>query len=55
MRETLSAYRILVEKTKGRRVLGIPRRRWENYIKMELKNKMRLRQGSPGLAKIRLM
>jgi hypothetical protein len=30
------AYRVLVEKPKGRRPLGRPRHRWEENIKMEL-------------------
>jgi hypothetical protein len=29
-------YRVLVEKTEGKRPLGIPRRRWEYNIKMGL-------------------
>jgi hypothetical protein len=32
-----SAYRILVRTPEGRRPLGRPRRRWEDNIKMELK------------------
>ena len=52
MGETLSAYRILVGKTEGRRVLGRPKRRWENDIKKELKNKMSFGQRSPGLAMV---
>ena len=32
-----NAYRILVEKTEGKRPLGRPRRRWEDNIKMDLK------------------
>jgi hypothetical protein len=30
------AYRDLVEKPEGRRLLGRPRRRWEDNIKMDL-------------------
>jgi len=30
-------YRVLVGKTEGKRALGRPRRRWENNIKMDLK------------------
>jgi hypothetical protein len=30
------AYRILVEKPAGRRLLGRPRSRWEDNIKMDL-------------------
>jgi len=29
-------YRVLVGKPKGKRPLGIPRRRWEDTIKMDL-------------------
>jgi hypothetical protein len=32
------AYRVLVGKPEGRRLLGRPRRRWEDNIKMDLKN-----------------
>jgi hypothetical protein len=31
-----NGYRILVEKSEGRRPLGRPRRRWEDNIKMDL-------------------
>jgi hypothetical protein len=31
------AYRFLVEKPEGRRPLGIPRRRWEDNIRMDLR------------------
>jgi hypothetical protein len=31
------AYRVLVGKPEGKRPLGIPRRRWEDYIKMDLR------------------
>ena len=31
-----SVYRILVGKPEGKRPLGIPRRRWEDNIKMDL-------------------
>jgi hypothetical protein len=31
------AYRVSVEKPEGRRPLGIPRRRWEDIIKMDLR------------------
>ena len=33
----LNAYRILVGKPEGKRPLGRPRRRWEDYIKMDLR------------------
>jgi hypothetical protein len=37
MGERRGAYRILVGKPEGRRPLGRPRRRWENNIKMDLR------------------
>jgi hypothetical protein len=37
MRERRGAYRVLVGKPEGRRPLGRPRRRWENNIKMDLR------------------
>jgi hypothetical protein len=37
MREKRSAYRILVGKPEGKRPLGIPRRRWEDNIKIDLR------------------
>jgi len=36
MGERRGVYRVLVEKPKGKRPLGRPRRRWENNIKMDL-------------------
>jgi len=36
MGERSSAYRVLVEKPKGRRPLGRPRPRWDDNIKTEL-------------------
>jgi hypothetical protein len=36
MGETRNAYRILVGKPEGKRVLGRPRRRWVDNIKMDL-------------------
>ena len=35
-----NAYRALVGKPDGRRVLGIRRRRWEHNIQTDLKNRM---------------
>jgi hypothetical protein len=35
--EKRNAYRILVRKTEGKRPLGKPRRRWEDNIKMGLR------------------
>jgi hypothetical protein len=35
--EKRGAYRILVRRLEGRRPLGKPRRRWENNIKMDLR------------------
>jgi hypothetical protein len=37
MGERRSAYRALVGKPEGRRQLGRPRRRWEDYIEMDLR------------------
>jgi hypothetical protein len=38
MGEKRDAYRILVGRPEGRRLLGRPRRRWEDNIKMDLQN-----------------
>jgi hypothetical protein len=38
MEERLSAYRSLVGKSEGKRPLGRRRRRWENDIKMNLRD-----------------
>jgi hypothetical protein len=37
MEEKLNAYRSLVGKPEGKRPLGTLRRRWENNIKMDLR------------------
>jgi hypothetical protein len=37
MEEGRGVYRVLVEKTEGKRPLGRPRRRWENNIKTHLR------------------
>ena len=37
MEESRTAYRILVGKPEGKRPLGRPRRRWEDNIKMDLR------------------
>jgi hypothetical protein len=37
MGEKKNAYRRLVRKPEGKRPLGIPRRRWVNNIKMDLR------------------
>jgi len=37
MRMMRSAYKILVGKPEGKRPLGRPRRRWEDYIRMDLR------------------
>jgi len=36
MGERRGLYRVLVEKPEGKSPLGIPRRRWEDNIKMDL-------------------
>jgi hypothetical protein len=36
MGEGIGAYKILVWRPEGKRPLGIPRRRWEDNIKMDL-------------------
>jgi hypothetical protein len=36
MGEKREAYRLLVGETEGKRPLGRPRRRWDDYIKMDL-------------------
>jgi hypothetical protein len=35
---------VLVGMSKGRRPLGIPRCRWENNIKMELRDRIRIKK-----------
>ena len=37
MGQSRNAYRVLVGKPEGKRPLGRPRRRWEDYIKMDLR------------------
>ena len=37
MEEGRSAIKILTDKPRGKRPLGRPRRRWEEYIRMDLK------------------
>ena len=37
MEQTRNAYRVLVGKPEGKRPLGRPRRRWEDNIKMNLR------------------
>jgi hypothetical protein len=37
MGEEMNAYRILVGKPEGKRPLGTPRRRWVDYIKMDIR------------------
>ena len=36
MRERRVSYRLLVGKLEGKRPLARPRRRWEDYVKMDL-------------------
>jgi hypothetical protein len=35
--EKLNAYKVFMEKPKGGRPLGRPRCRWEDYIKMDIR------------------
>jgi len=37
LRERIGVYRVLVGKTEGKRPLGRPRHRWEDNIKMDIK------------------
>jgi hypothetical protein len=37
IRENNNAYRIVIGKTEGKRSIGMPRRRWEDNIKMYLR------------------
>jgi hypothetical protein len=37
MREERGVYRVLVRRPEGKRPLGRPRRRWEDNIKMDLR------------------
>jgi hypothetical protein len=37
MGEERKVYKVLVGKPEGKRLLGIPRRRWENGIRMDLR------------------
>jgi hypothetical protein len=37
MGEKMNTYRILVEKPEGKRPIAIPRRRWKDNIKMDLR------------------
>ena len=37
MKQLRNAYRILVGKPEGKRPLGMPRRRWEDNIRMDLR------------------
>ena len=46
MRERRGLYRVLVRKPEGKRPLGIPMRRWEYIIKMDLQEwDLRARSG----------
>ena len=37
MKQSRNAYRVLLEKTEGKRPLGRPMRRWEDNIRMDLR------------------
>ena len=45
MKESRSAFKILTGKPTGKRPLGRPRPRWEDNIRMELKDTIDLSQG----------
>jgi hypothetical protein len=48
--ESRGAYRVLVGKPEGRRLLGKPRRRWEDNIKMDFREvRWGARSGSTSL------
>jgi hypothetical protein len=49
MGERRGVYRVLVWKPEGRRPLGIPRRRWEDNIKMDLRESGREVWGLDGV------
>jgi hypothetical protein len=51
--ENRNAYRLLVEKPEGKRLLGRPRRRWEDNIRMDLGEIRRRGVGWIGLAQDR--
>jgi hypothetical protein len=46
-------YRILVEKSEGKRPVGRPRRRWEDNIKHDLQEVVCWRMGRIELAQVR--
>ena len=52
MEEGRSAFKILTAKPTGKRPLGRPRRRWEDNIRMDLKEKVSIR--GIGLIRLRL-
>ena len=37
MEQSRNAYRVLVEKPEGKKLLGRPKHRWEDNIKMDLR------------------
>jgi hypothetical protein len=50
MVEKMNPYRLLVEKPEGKRLLGRPRRRWVNNIKIDLSEMVWGGVGCIGLA-----
>ena len=53
MKQSRNAYRVLVGKPEGKRSLGRPRRRWEDNIKMDLREMGRVPGGWIALAEDR--
>ena len=54
MEEGRSAFNILTGKPTGKRPLGRPRRRWEDNIRMDLKEIGRLSMRGIGLIRLRI-
>jgi hypothetical protein len=48
IRETRNAYRVFVRKSDGKRPRGTPKQRWEDHVKMVLREIWRFELGSSG-------